>query len=331
MSRSSPQLVRVSSGSAVALGLVDGRLLVKPETLYLLTHHPDGCLANCAFCPQARSHQGKSDHLSRVTWPTFSYQEVLAAIQHSPPNDAKRVCVQTLNQTQILGSVLSTVEDIHALSKLPISVSTQPMTEKQIGQLADAGVDRIGIPLDGATEEVFDRVKGRVVHGPYTWTNHIRGLETAIEVLGKGRVTTHLIVGLGESDCELLETAQRVFDMGVQPALFAFTPVPGTQLERRAQPSLQRYRRIQLATYLVTSQEVRFEEMTFDSSGRLVGLGAPREDLDRVLSSGEPFRTSGCPNCNRPFYNERPSGPLYNYPRPLTADEIHEVEKQIPL
>jgi len=44
-----------------------------------------------------------------------------------------------------------------------------------------------------------------------------------------------------------------------------------------------------------------------------------------LLSSGEAFRTSGCKGCNRPFYNERPSGPMYNYPRPLTPDEAAEA------
>jgi len=35
--------------------------------------------------------------------------------------------------------------------------------------------------------------------------------------------------------------------------------------------------------------------------------------------------TSGCPNCNRPYYNEKPSGPIYNYPRPLKKEEIAKV------
>ena len=39
------------------------------------------------------------------------------------------------------------------------------------------------------------------------------------------------------------------------------------------------------------------------------------------------FETSGCPGCNRPYYNERPGGMLYNYPRPLTAAEAaREIE-----
>jgi len=36
---------------------------------------------------------------------------------------------------------------------------------------------------------------------------------------------------------------------------------------------------------------------------------------------GEAFQTSGCPGCNRPYYNERPGGFIYNYPRPLSAAE----------
>jgi biotin synthase-related radical SAM superfamily protein len=56
--------------------------------------------------------------------------------------------------------------------------------------------------------------------------------------------------------------------------------------------------------------------MVYDGDGRLVGLEA------LLPGTGEPFQTSGCPDCNRPFYNEQPGGPLYNYPRPLTAGEV---------
>lgn len=327
--RNSPQLIRVSSGSAIALRLMEGRLQVKPETLYLLTHHPDGCLANCAFCPQARRNRGESNHLSRVTWPVFSYQDVLASIERTSAGGAKRICVQTVNQIGIFDDVVSIVEDTHSQSGLPISVSTHPLTEEQLPRLVNAGAERIGIPLDAATEETFARVKGEGVHGPYTWADHLQSLEAAVRVLGRGRVTTHLIVGLEESDRDLVKTAQMVFDMGVYPALFAFTPVPGTPLEGVSQPPLQRYRRIQLATYLVTHRLARVEDMTFEESGSLASLGVASEDLDRIASSGEPFRTTGCSNCNRPFYNERPSGPLYNYPRLLTPQEISEAKKQI--
>ena len=64
--------------------------------------------------------------------------------------------------------------------------------------------------------------------------------------------------------------------------------------------------------------------MAFDDEDRLLHLGAT------LPQTGDPFQTSGCPDCNRPFYNEQPSGPFYNYPRPLTATEtaraIEEME-----
>ena len=63
--------------------------------------------------------------------------------------------------------------------------------------------------------------------------------------------------------------------------------------------------------------------MTFDERERLLRLGAP------LPSRGEPFQTSGCPDCNRPFYNEQPGGPLFNFPRPLEAEETEQAVREM--
>jgi biotin synthase len=47
------------------------------------------------------------------------------------------------------------------------------------------------------------------------------------------------------------------------------------------------------------------------------------------VTTGEPFQTSGCPNCNRPFYNEQPGGPMYNYPRPLSSAEAEQAIREM--
>ena len=61
--------------------------------------------------------------------------------------------------------------------------------------------------------------------------------------------------------------------------------------------------------------------MSFDASGHLTGFGLPRGELAEVAATGLPFMTSGCPSCNRPYYNEPARGPLYNYPfRPSERD-----------
>ena len=46
-------------------------------------------------------------------------------------------------------------------------------------------------------------------------------------------------------------------------------------------------------------------------------------DMNEVC--GKTFETSGCQDCNRPFYNESVSGPRYNHPRELTEEELSEA------
>jgi len=197
--------------------------------------------------------------------------------------------------------------------------------------LAEAGAERIGIPLDAATKKIFDAVKGRNIGGPYSWEKVFGLLTEAVDIFGKGRVSTHLIVGLGETEKEMVEVIQHCADMDVLPGLFAFTPIRGTSLEKRDQPRVQAYRRIQVARYLILHRLKRFEEMQFGDDSQIVDFGVGREALNQIIRTGAPFVTTGCPACNRPYYNEKPGGPIYNYPRDLTDDELVEIRRQFGL
>ncbi|MCK4436268.1 hypothetical protein KAU87_05590, partial [Candidatus Bathyarchaeota archaeon] len=81
--RNPVEKIRVSSGSAIALDLIEGFLNAKPTTAYLLTYLEGKCSANCAFCPQARSSSGNADMLSRVTWPIFGAYRVFSKLANS--------------------------------------------------------------------------------------------------------------------------------------------------------------------------------------------------------------------------------------------------------
>jgi len=325
-----PKRIRVSTGSAIVLGLLRGRLDAKPTTIYLLTYRDEKCSANCGFCPQARMSKGRADMLSRVTWPPFPTKKVLSRIEGIAKTYAlKRVCIQALNYPTVFDDIFSLTEEIKSRAKMPISVSCQPLNREKMKTLAEAGVDRISIALDAATEEIFDKIKGRLADGPYVWERQREALEEAVKIFGKGFVTTHLIVGLGETEKEIAQTIQWCVNFGVYPALFAFTPIPGTPLENSPQPSLSHYRRVQIAHYLITHGKKRCENMFFDENGHLVGFGISEEELWQVVRTGNPFVTSGCPGCNRPYYNEKPSGPFYNYPRQPLPEEIAEIERQL--
>jgi biotin synthase len=325
-----PEKVRISLGSAIALDLLNGKLDAAPTTAYLMTYKDGRCIANCGFCPQARQSRSRADMLSRISWPAFATVHILTKIEEAVKKDKiRRVCIQALNYPEVFTHLKALVEAISQRVKVPISVSCQPLNFENIKRLAEAGAERIGIPIDAATEEIFNKVKGASAGGPYDMEKQLALLEEAVEVFGKGNVSTHLIVGLGETELEMVRMIQRCVDMGVLPALFAFTPVAGTALEDWKQPPIQQYRRVQIARYLIFYGLSRFENMIFDGEDRIVSFGVDVKTLKRIVQSGEPFLTSGCPDCNRPYYNEKPSGPIYNYPRLLSMEELQKVVEEL--
>jgi biotin synthase len=243
----------------------------------------------------------------------------------------QRVCIQALNYSNVIQHLVALIKTIKQHATVPVSVSCQPQTRKNIQHLANAGTDRIGIAIDAATEKLFTEVKGSAANGPYTWTTQLQLLQDAVEIFGKGNVSTHLIVGLGETEKEAVYAIQECVDMSVLPALFAFTPVRGTAMEKQVQPQVDSYRRVQLARYLIVNGIACYDDFCFDAKGRITGFGVEKKLLEQITNTGMPFVTSGCPHCNRPFYNEKPSGPIYNYPRSINADEIAEIKKQLRL
>lgn len=323
-----PEQIRVSVGTAIILGLLKGKLDAEPTTAYLMTYKAGKCTANCGFCPQARGSKSSTELLSRVSWPSFPTSNVLAAIGDAPKQGKiKRVCIQALNYPSVFVHLEALVKEIKKHAAIPVSVSCQPLNRENIQQLAKAGVNRLGIALDAATEALFNKVKGEGVRGPYSWETQFSMLSEAIAVFGKGNVSTHVIVGLGETEKEATQIIQKCVEMGVLPALFAFTPIRGTTLENSSPPSLEAYRRVQFARYLMVEGAMRFEDLCFDKEDRITSFGLKEQTLTSVIEGGLPFLTSGCPDCNRPFYNEKPSGPIYNYPRKPSCDESAKIKQ----
>jgi len=327
-----PKRIRISLGSAILLGLLNGKLDAEPTTAYLMTYRKGKCLANCGFCPQARKSRGRGDMLSRVSWPIFPTEHVLNGIKKAVKDGKiRRVCFQALNYPEVFIHLRALIRAICQKAYVPISISCQPLKSENINMLAEAGAERIGIALDAATEDLFNKVKGLSAGGPYSWERQFKLLGEAVKIFGKGKVSTHLIVGLGENEREMVEIIQRCVDFDVLPALFAFTPIAETALEYMYQPPIQQYRRIQIARHLIVNGIARYEDMCFDKEGCISDFGVDEQTLLQITQTSEPFLTSGCPNCNRPYYNEKPSGPIYNYPKDLTKKEFSIILQELGL
>lgn len=325
-----PAQIRVSLGTAITLKLAEGKLDAAPTTAYLMTYLDGKCSANCGFCPQAREAKSSSRLLSRVIWPVFRTLEVILALDTAvTKKKISRVCIQALNYPSVFGDLEALIKEIKRHISVAISVSCQPQTPQNISRLKQAGADRLGIALDAATEAIFNKVKGQGAGGCYVWENQFRLFSEALTVFGAGNVSTHVIVGLGESEWDAVAVVERCMGLGVLPALFAFTPVRGTALEGYLAPDLGVYRRVQFARYLIVSKKVTSADIGFDDNGKITAFKVPKNVLQEAIESGLPFQTTGCPDCNRPYYNEKPSGPLYNYPKMPNPKEIEQIKKEL--
>lgn len=314
-----PEKVRVSIGTAAVLGLVNMRLSTPPTTAYIMTYTEGSCIANCSFCAQARENEAKRDLLSRVIWPDYPLENVLEGFRAPKLDVLERICIQVINYPGFIEDTMYLTSVLKGTG-LPLSLDICPVDEADLVKFKEAGIERISIPLDAATPEIFNKIKGRDVNGPYRWETHIKTLKAAVKVFGEGNVGTNLIVGLGETERKAAELIQSNLEMGVKTILFAFTPLPHTRLEDLPQPEVDSYRRIQVVRHLMTKLLVSLKDIEFDDEGKISQINGV--DLIKELKDGVAFRTTGCPGCNRPFYNERPSGPFYNYPRLLTDQEI---------
>lgn len=320
--------MRLSIGTAVQLGLESGTRDPDFTTAFLMTFREGKCEANCAFCPQARESSASSDRLSRISWPEFNLNAVLE--NWLPPGQFRRICVQTICYPEVVSDVIDIVGRLRQISKLPISVAIHPISKTKLQQLKDVGVSNVGIALDACTADLFDRIKGSQRDAHYRWETHLEAIDNALTVFGKGNVTTHLIVGLGETEFEAAKFIVEMYQKEVSVGLFAFTSIKGTSLENQPTPELESYRRIQAIRYLVSKGQLDVDQIKEQSNG-FITLKIDKALLREALSSGEAFRVTGCKGCNRPFYNERPRGPMYNFPRDLTQEEIQQAIEETKL
>jgi biotin synthase len=294
--------------------------------------YQNGCKGNCFYCGQAREVPGGSEckNLIRVEWPSFPQEVVIERIQQVQ-DEVERVCVSMITHPRAPKDILTIIRNIRRRVDLPISALITPtlMTKRHIEQIKQAGADRIGIAIDAATPELFYKLRGKAAKGPHTWERYVSGLKEALDVMGEGKVGCHLIVGLGETEKEMISTIQMVHDLGATTHLFSFFPEIGSKLEGRPQPPIGQYRRVQLARYLIDNELSRFESMRFNDLQQVTGFGVDKASLEKIVESGEPFKTSGCPGCNRPYANERPGQPIRNFPFPPNKLDIKQVKRQL--
>lgn len=338
----SPEYVRLSLAAAMTLGLVQGRFYrnARLGCINLLLTYESGCKANCSFCGLARENPHRNDpkfeKFIRVAWAAQPLDEVIERCAHAP-EWVERVCISQITHPRAQADTLDICRRVRARTKLPVSLLIAPTLLKKddLLDMKEAGADRIGVAIDAATPELFDKLRGKPAQGPHRWEHYWRIYDQALEVFGKDKVGVHLIHGLGETEKELVLAMDRARAAGGSTHLFCFFPEKFSALGDQTQPPPSGYRRIQLARWLIDHDQAKAADMNFDGQGMVHDFGVDSATLEAVIALGKPFMTSGCPGasgevaCNRPFGNEKPGPDLRNYPFMLNDEDLALVREQL--
>jgi radical SAM protein (TIGR04043 family) len=119
---------------------------------------------------------------------------------------------------------------------LPVEVQFEPpMKLEVIDEVADLGIDSVGIHVESFDPDVLARVTpGKARTGI---DQYFRTWEYAVERFGEGQVSTYVILGMGEDPELTVEGCRRAIDIGVFPFVVPIRPVAGSLMEDVIPPS----------------------------------------------------------------------------------------------
>ncbi len=336
----SPEYAKMSQATAISLGLVRGRMYrgAVNRCVNLLAHYPEGCSANCAYCGLAKKRPGTYHDKSfiHVPWPVFPMGQIINAINNAP-SYVKRTCISMITNGKCRQATLEMTRRLKDETALPISILIAPtiLHEDDLAEMKESGADKIGVAVDLATPELFDKYRGKGVSGPHKWEKYWEIMETALDIFGHPNVGAHLMVGMGETEEQMVSIMNRLWQMGVVSHLFSFFAEEDSRLADRPQPPWPAYLRIQLARYIIEEELVSNQDMSFDKAGRIIDFGLASDLLASIISFGKAFMTGGClgPDgqvaCNRPFGNCLPDVNQWNYPYPPNEEELDLIRQNI--
>jgi len=341
----SPEYVQMSTAAAITLGLVAGKMHRTSCThcLNLLVTYPEGCRANCAYCGLARHREEARDYADRnfirVDWPTARYDEVIERMKDGADQGRfQRMCISMITHPDSNADTFTLLERwTREVPRVPVSILSNPTTleREDLVRLKALGADIFTVALDAVTPEIFERTRGKGVDSPHSYDKYWRTVEIAAEVFGPEKFGAHLICGMGETEREILEVAQKIRDLGGHNHMFAFFPEKGSLMEDWPAVDRGQWRRVQLARHLIDYRGVRVDAMAFDAEGRVTDFGLPQDAVNAEIAAGTAFRTSGCPGkdnevsaCNRP-YGDSPPTDILSFPFAPAKRDIAKIRRQM--
>ncbi|WAC05568.1 MAG: radical SAM protein [Methanoregula sp.] len=201
---------------------VSGRLeepgLHCPNQAYITV--TGSCIFHCRYCPVPDLH-GQRKSIGEIVAMVEAVRDRVSAISLtsgvlSSIGDEEEYVLKVIRQLLPFG--------------LPIGVSIYP-TDQTPARLHELGVVEVKFNIEAATAPLFARMC------PDLEYDMIYGvLEDSVQLFGKGKVFSNVIIGLGETDDEMEQCIRRLTVRGIIPVLRPLNPVAGVSAMPRPSP-----------------------------------------------------------------------------------------------
>ncbi len=208
--------------------LIPGRLLEPgfhcPDQAFITV--TGSCIFRCRYCTVPRIG-GKRKSIEEI-------MDMVESVRHR------------IHAISITSGVLASIDEeeeyvLEVLKHLsffglPIGVSIYP-TDETPDRLKELGVVEVKFNLEAATPELFAEMCPGLDYSRL-W----EALDRSVELFGRGRVFSNVIVGLGETDVELETCIRELTSHGIIPVIRPLNPVAGFAGTPR--PSAERLKKV---------------------------------------------------------------------------------------
>jgi len=338
--RESPEYMRISLASAMTIKLHPGLFYrnARSNCINLLLTYDKGCYANCSYCGLARERKGeyKKKSFIKVEWDVFHIDEIIEKI-NTRGKFVKRVCISMITNKRAVEDTKIVSSHLSAEISQPISVLVSPtiLDRNDLVDMKKAGVDKIGVAVDLANEELFSRLRGKNVRGPHRWSKYWDTVKLGREIYGPWNIGVHIMIGMGENEYEMVEMFERCLNYEAEIHLFSFFAESDSALSNHPKPQISVYRRMQLANFLLSEGYTKKADLKFDEKCRIVDFGIEQNKLNKYIDSGIPFMTTGCRDrdgkvaCNRPYGNCLPGTQIRNFPFKPDKQDLERIKMEL--
>ncbi|MCQ2071453.1 MAG: radical SAM protein [archaeon] len=170
------------------------------------------CGYNCAFCASPRLSKADSrchtgDEIAKKCLDAYNEGRITAVSLTSG-----------VFEGNVQAEVDSFVECIKAVRRvlpdIPIGIEPYAETESQVKVLKDAGADEIKLNIQAATDAIFSKVCPDLDRKTI-----LECMGHAVRCFGRGKVTSNIIFGMGETKEELIGCMEHLCSLGVIPTV----------------------------------------------------------------------------------------------------------------